>query len=432
MSWIEPSFWISHEAISSLEFEENLICKLLLKGVACMFFIGIDIGKRNHEAALLDEQGKQLGKTLRFANSKHGSEQLLQFINQYELLPDTTMIGMEATGHYWLSVYSFLNKLGFHVTAFNPIQSDSLRNFYIRKTKTDTIDAVLIAQVMRMDLPDPTQLPKEELFQLKQLERFRYSVVDNMSDLKRKVIACLDQVFPEYDQLFSDMFGKSSTQLLVQSPLPEDLLEIDSENLIQLLNQASNGRLGRTKAERKVEQLKGIAEASFGISIATDVFKLQIQLLLEQIQLFERQIYQIEVEMTQIVEKQENFLTTITGIGPITAAVIIGEVGDIHRFERPNQLLAFAGLDASVRQSGDFTGTKNHLSKRGSPYLRRAIWQAAFVASQKDPALSVYYQGLRKRGKSHGTAIGAVCRKLVNIIFVIWTTNHPYEVHLNP
>ncbi|MGG5340572.1 IS110 family transposase [Enterococcus sp. AZ192] len=395
-----------------------------------MFFIGIDIGKRNHEAALLDEQGKLLGKTLRFANSKRGSEQLLQFINQYELLPDTTMIGMEATGHYWLSIYSFLHRLGFHVTAFNPIQSDSLRNFYIRKTKTDTVDSVLIAQVMRMDLPDPTQLPKEEIFQLKQLERFRYSVVDNMSDLKRKVIACLDQVFPEYNQLFSDMFGKSSTQLLLQSPLPEDLVEIDSDKLIQLLNQASNGRLGRSKAEQKVNQLKGIAESSFGISIATDVFKLQIQLLLEQIQLFEKQIHQLEDEMVRIVEKQENFLTTITGIGPITAAVIIGEVGDIHRFERPNQLLAFAGLDASVHQSGDFTGTQNHLSKRGSPYLRRAIWQAAFIASQKDPALSAYYQGLRTRGKSHGTAIGAVCRKLVNIIFAIWTTDKPYEVRL--
>ncbi|WP_227655641.1 transposase [Enterococcus avium] len=110
-------------------------------------------------------------------------------------------------------------------------------------------------------------------------------------------------------------------------------------------------------------------------------------------------------------------MTTITGIGDITAAVLMAEAGDIKRFERPNQLLAFfAGLDASVHQSGDFTGTKNRLSKRGSPYLRRAIWQAAFVAAFKDPALSLYYQKLRKRGKSHGTAIGAVARKLVNII----------------
>lgn len=152
--------------------------------------------------------------------------------------------------------------------------------------------------------------------------------------------------------------------------------------------------------------------------------------MLEQIKLLESQIKIVEEEIHELISKQENYLTTITGIGDITAAVIMAEVGDISRFDRPNQLLAFAGLDASVHQSGDFTGTKNKLSKRGSPYLRRAIWQAAFIAAFKDPALSQYYQKLRTRGKSHGTAIGAVSRKLVNIIFAIWTQNKPYEVHL--
>jgi len=121
-------------------------------------------------------------------------------------------------------------------------------------------------------------------------------------------------------------------------------------------------------------------------------------------------------------------LTTITGIGNVTAAVIIGEIGDIKRFECPAQLLAFAGLDASVHQSGDFIGTKNRLSKRGSPYLRCALWQAAFVVSIYDPALSKYYQKLRKRGKAHGTAVCAVARELVNIIFAVWKNNKPYEV----
>ena len=368
-----------------------------------MFFVGIDIGKRNHEAAIIDEKGKPVGKPIRFSNTKAGSEKLLQFINNHELSPDNSMIGLEATGHYWLSVFSFLIDLGFNVIPFNPIQSDTLRNFYIRKTKTDTIDAVLIAQVIRMDLPDQTYLPSEDIVRLKQLSRFRYSIVDQTSDLKRKVIASLDQVFPEYEKLFSDMFGKSSTQLLLQSPLPEDILEIDSKKLIELLNKASNGRLTIEKSTEKVQQLKELAKDSFGIRVATDVYKLQIQLLLQQILVLEEQLKTVEEEMAELVENQDQYLTTITGIGPVTAAVIISEVGDIQRFERPNQLLAFAGLDASVHQSGDFTGTRNKLSKRGSPYLRRAIWQAAFIASYRDPALSLYYQSLRKRGKHHGT-----------------------------
>src|SRR5699024_3361179 len=152
-------------------------------------------------------------------------------------------------------------------------------------------------------------------------------------------------------------------------------------------------------------QLRDLAQDSFGIRVATDVYKLQIQLLLQQILLLEEQLKTVEDEMAELVAAQDQYLTTITGIGPVTAAVILSEVADHRRFE---------------------------LSKRGSPYRRRAIWQAAFIASNRDPALSLYYQNLRKRGKHHGTAVGAVCRKLVNIIFAVWTKGKPYEVHINP
>lgn len=142
------------------------------------------------------------------------------------------MVGMESTGHYWLSIYTFVYKLGFHTTVFNPIQSDVLRGFYIWKTKNDTIDALLIAKVIRLDLPDKTELPAENIFRLKQLERFRYDLVDRCSELKRKILACLDQIF-------SDVFGCPSTQVLLDSPIPEDLLEIDTERLIETINTAS-------------------------------------------------------------------------------------------------------------------------------------------------------------------------------------------------
>lgn len=395
-----------------------------------MFFVGIDIGKTNHEIALIDSSGNQIGKTIRISNTKKGSTALLSFFEKHQLTSENMMIGMEATGHYRLAIYSFLTKLDYFVTAFNPIQSDVLRSFYIRKTKTDTVDAVLIAQVIRMDLPDKTTIPNEDIFRLKQLERFRYSLSDSAGDLKRKILACLDQVFPEYEKLFSDVFGCSSRHILQHSPLPEDILELDTQLLIETLNIASEKRLGLSRSQNKVVKLKELATDSFGISFATDVFKLEIHIMLEQIQLIENQIAIVEESIKELVAKQDNYLTTITGIGPITAAVILGEIGDINRFERPNQLLAFAGLDASVHQSGDFLGTKNRISKRGSPYLRRALWHAAFVASSFDPALSIYYKKLRARGKKHGTAVVAVARKLVNIIFAVWTKNIPYEIHL--
>lgn len=397
-----------------------------------MFYIGIDIGKRNHEIGLIDDKGKPIGKTLQFSNSKKGSDKLLEFINQYNLTPGNSIVGIEATGHYWLSVFSFLHKLGFKITVFNPLQSDALRSFYIRKTKTDTKDAHLIAQVIRIDSPDETPFMEEDLLRLRNLERLRYSFVDQSSDIKRKVISLLDQIFPEYEKLFSDTFGKSSTGVLLHSPLPEDLLEIDTQKLASLLNTVSKGRYGEERARNKATQIKENASDSFGISIATDVFKMQIQLLLEQISLLENHLQQIETVMIEISNRQEHFLTTITGIGDVTACVILGEIGDIKRFERPEQLVAFVGLDASVHQSGDFNSSKTRISKRGSPYLRRAIWQAAFVASFHDPALSLHYQKLRKRGKAHGTAVGAVARKLTHIIFAILRDNEPYEVRISP
>ncbi|MBU5267845.1 transposase, partial [Virgibacillus proomii] len=190
-------------------------------------------------------------------------------------------------------------------------------------------------------------------------------------------------------------------------------------------------RLGETKAFNKANQIRESALNTFGISIGTDVFKLQIQLLLEQISLIEKHLEKIEKVMIDISNRQEHFLTTITGISDVTACVILGEIGSIKRFERPEQLVAFAGLDASVHQSGDFNSSRTRLSKRGSPYLRRAIWQAAFVASFHDPALPLHYQRLRKRGKAHGTAVGAVARKLTHIIFAILRDKKPYEPRPN-
>jgi len=398
--------------------------------VLILFYLGIDIGKRHHEIGLINDKGDSIGKTLRFSNSKSGSEKLLEFINQHDLTPDNVLIGLEATGHYWLSVFSFLHKLGFKSTVFNPLQSDALRHFYIRKTKTDVKDAYLIAQVIRIDSPKETPFIEEDLLRLRNLERLRYAFVDQSSDLKRKIISLLDQVFPEYEQIFSDTFGKSSTELLLNSPLPEDLLNIETDQLAALLNNVSQGRLGESRALDKAMKVKESAENTFGISIGTDVFKLQIQLLLEQISLIEKHLKQIETAMIEISERQEHFLTTITGIGDVTACVILGEIGSIERFERPEQLVAFAGLDASVHQSGDFNSSRTRISKRGSPYLRRAIWQAAFVASYHDPSLSIHYQKLRNRGKAHGTAIGAVARKLTHIIFAILRDKKPYEPRL--
>lgn len=388
-----------------------------------MFYCGIDIAKYKHEASVIDTNGKAMLDSISFTNDKKGCEKILAVFQKFEISPADVIIGMEATGHYWLSVYAFFLELGYNVKVINPIQSEAFRKMYIRQTKNDSKDSYIIAQIMRFGEYSATSLSDENIIALRQLSRYRLALVDACGDCKRRVIALLDQVFPEYDKLFSDTFGSSSTELLLNCPTPEDMLAISTRKLTNILNKASHGRFGKEKAE----ELKAAAKDTFGVAFAKDAFSFQIKQLMQQVVFLEKQLSELEEQIADLLHKTNQYITTINGIGDVLGAIIVSEIGDINRFERPNQLVAFAGLDVTVKQSGEFSGSKNKISKRGSPYLRRAIWLAAQRAAFCDPILSEYYQSLRARGKHHLTAVGGVARKLCNIIFVILKENRPYQ-----
>lgn len=387
-----------------------------------MFYVGIDIAKKNHEASIINSNGKLLDKSISFSNSEAGCTKLTSLLDKYEADTSNVIIGMEATGHYWISLYSFLIDLGFTVYVINPIQSDAFRKMYIRQTKNDSKDSFIIAQIMRFGEFSSTSLADEDIMALRQLSRYRLALVDECSDWKRKCIALLDQVFPEYSKLFSDTFGVTSRELLSKYPTPEDMVCIDTNTLAELLTKASKGRFGISKAN----EIQKSASNTFGVSFAKDAFAFQIKQIIAQINFIEEQLKELEIEISTLLHKTNQVITTITGIGDVLGGIIIGEIGDISRFESAPQLVAYAGLDVAVRQSGDFVGTQTKISKRGSPYLRRAIWLAATVAAFKDPVLSAYYQSLKARGKHHLTAVGAVARKMCNIIFAVLRDNKPY------
>ena len=388
-----------------------------------MLFVGIDIGKNNHVASMMDEKGKVVFKAFSFSNTTDGGNALFSKLSSFSSDPSDFEIGMEATGHYWLSVYSFLFEKGFLLHVINPIQTDGWRKgTEIRKRKNDTIDSVLIADLIRYGQFVETRLANEDLFSLRTLTRFRTYLVESISDLKRKVVCILDQVFPEYQSIFSNIFGRTSKEILLQFPSPIDFENISSETLAKLLAQLSRQKVGATKAE----QLKAAASSSFGITFAQNSFTFQLKALIEQISFIENQVKETETEISRIMEKLKSPITTITGIGNVTGAAIISEIGDISKFDSPRKLVAFAGIDASVTQSGEFEATHNVMSKRGSPYLRKAIFQSALVASFKDPVLSAYYQKKRSEGKHHLTCVGAVSRKMCNIIYAVLKNNEPY------
>lgn len=388
-----------------------------------MIIIGIDIGKNKHEATLIDEKGNIIGKSIKFENSTAGFNKLISSINNYNISNDKFVFSMEATGHYWLALFSKLVESDYNVQVINPIQTDACRKFYIRETKNDSKDSFLIAQVTRFNGYSKTTLPDEVMISLKELTRFRTFLVDDISDYKRKATVVIDKIFPEYTQIFSDTFGKTSKEILTKYPLPKDILDEDLESLAKVLSTSSKGRLGYSKAE----QLQNLAKESFGIKFATEALVMEIKSILSTIEHLQNQVSKLDEKIAVLLRSLGTTIETIPGIGPILGAIIVSEIGDINRFSHASKLVAYAGIDPTVKQSGEFNATKNRMSKRGTPYLRRALWTASIVAAFNDPNLHEYYLKKKNEGKHHGTIIGAIARKLIYRIFIVLKDNIPYQ-----
>ena len=386
-----------------------------------MFYLGIDIGKNFHVASLLDERKNVIFQGFEFKNTTDDAKRLLEKLKPYPELE----IGMEATGHYWLALYSFLVKNHFVVHVVNPIQTDSWRNSTrIRPHKTDKIDSLIIADFIRYGDFSETELASEEILELRNLSRFRFSLVSQIGDLKRQTICVLDKLFPEYQSVFSDVFGKTSKEILSLFSSPADFEDIAADKLKLLLERVSL----KAFAKKKLNELSSKAKNSFGISFGLESLKFQLQSLLAHISFIEEQVSRIDSKITELLEEFKSPITTIPGIGNVIGAAILSEVGDISRFSSPAKLVAYAGLDAKISQSGTSKDSTSKMTKRGSPYLRTAIFRAAFIASNSDPVFKAFYEKKKSEGKHHLTCIGAVARKLCYTIHAILSKNSPYEI----
>lgn len=392
-----------------------------------MYIVGVDIAKRSHEATVIDVSGNTIKKPFNFKNDADGFLKLISALDAISTNPTDFVIGMESTSHYWLALYSNLERRGYTVHVFNPLQSNALREMFIRQVKSDERDCFVIAEVIRFGRYTEGGMPPTDIYELREMCRARFSMVDMVSDLKRKVIALLDQVFPEYELLFTNIFGLTSSELLRNCSTPEEILAIDTEKLIEIISIPSRKRFGRQKAE----EIQALAENSFGIVLNYDTMGVLIKQHMEHIRFSEQQIVELDARIALLFSKFDTCITTVPGVGPVLGATIYSEIGDISRFSSATKLAAFAGIDPTVKQSGEFTATRNHMSKRGSPYLRRALWQASTIAVHYDPAIRAFFQKKRAEGKPYMNAIGHVTRKLTNIIFAVLRDNKPYYIQLD-
>ena len=387
-----------------------------------MYIVGIDIGKNHHEASIVSPEGKQIGRSLRFATTHKGADSLMSFIFK-NIGNSPCVFGMEATGHYWYPIYSFLKAKGYTIYVINPIQSDSLRKMYIRQTKNDSIDSFLIAEVIRFGQFGTTSMADENILAMRQLCRYRDSVISSRTEIKLRIGTIMEQIFPEYEKQFSSLWVSTSMGILEKYLTPENIENAPIDELFEIIKDKSHNRLTRAKAI----SIKEAAADTFGIKIAQDAFSFQLKQLIDRMNFLDKQIEALDIEIMKYYEQFDCYLHTIPGIGIIGAATILAEIGDISRFKNSSALVAFAGIDPTVRQSGEFNSTHNHMSKRGSPYLRHAIFLAATTCSFHNSPLNAYYKKKRDQGKHHLTATGAVARKLTTIIYAVLRDSKPYK-----
>ena len=384
-----------------------------------MVYIGIDIAKFKHFASVVSSDGEVIVKPFPFENSREGFMKLVEEIENFQ----DPLIGLESTGHYAENLIYFLYERGYKIGLINPIQTDSLRDSNIRKTKTDKIDTKLIVECLMLRKYSLISHQDIDIIKLKRLSRFRMEMVQQQTRIKTQLTGCLDIVFPELPSFFKgNLHLKTSYALLEKYSSAKSIRSTRIDGLTNLLYNNSKGKYTYDDALR----LKELAKSSVGLD--NPAIELQIKCLITQLKLYQKQIKDIDLSIMTLMEILNSPILTIPGVGYTLGAMIISEIGDIKKFSNPSKLLAFAGLDPVTKQSGNFQSDHMKISKRGSTYLRYAIYRVAFLIIYNNQTFRNYYLDKRAQGKGHRVALGHVCNKLVRVIFKILTDNISFNL----
>ncbi len=387
-----------------------------------MVYVGIDIAKLNHFASAISSDGEVLIEPFQFLNDNDGFFLLLSKLCQFD--KNSIIIGLESTAHYGDNLAHFLVVKGFKVCIINPIQTATLRKNNIRKTKTDKVDTLVIAKALAlMEHPRFLTLYDISLFQLKSLGRFRLNLMKQRTRLKIQLTSYVDMVFPELQYFFkSGLHGKACYAILKEAPSAQAIASMHLTHLKALLMSNSHGHFQKETAL----ELRALAQKSVGNSDRS--LSIRIAQTIQQIELLDGQLSDIDQEIADIMVSLNSVILSIPGIGLINGGMILGEIGDITRFPSPKKLLAFAGLDPSVYQSGNFSAKRTRMSKRGSSTLRYALINAAHNVVKNNKTFKSYYDLKRSEGRSHYGALGHCAGKLVRVIYKMLTDNVEFKL----
>lgn len=388
-----------------------------------MIYVGIDIAKLDHYASAVNSDGVVLIEPFKFRNDADGFHMLSTKLESFPA-SERIIIGLESTAHYGNNLVRYLVSRSYDVCVINPIKTSSMRKNNIRKTKTDKVDTFIICQTLAMQQSYRfVSFDDLDLMDLKSLGRFRQKSIKQRTRLKIQLKAAVDQTFPELQYFFkSGLHQKAVYALLKEAPTAQAIASMHLTHLAHILEVASHGHFKKDQAR----ELRVLARNSVGYP--DSAIAIQIVHAVEQIELLNSQIAHVEAEMTDIMKVRDSVIMTIPGIGYINGGMILGEIGDIHRFSSSKQLLAYAGLDPSVYQSGQFQATKTRMSKRGSKTLRFALVNAAHNVVKNNATFQAYYDAKMAEGRTHYNALGHCAGKLVRVIFKMLTDNVEFNL----
>ena len=387
-----------------------------------MIYVGIDIAKTNHYASIVNySTGEVIENPFLVTNNKQGFDFLYSKIKDFN--KEKVLIGLESTAHYGNNLIFYFHEKQFNLGIINPIQTAALRKTKIRKVKNDKVDSLLICEALSLGYYNLLSNYDIKLLEIKSLCRFHKDLKDKAAEAKIQLKTYVDQLFPELNGFFKDNLDiKTAHELLKLYQSPEDISKVNLTKLSNLLIKSSHGKYDKHRAI----ELKNLASNSVGIN--NFALSIQIKMTIELIELLESQIKNIEKQVSDFIKKSDNVITSIPGIGDMTAAIIISEIGDINRFNNPGQVLAFAGLDPSVKQSGNFNASSTRMSKRGSSLLRYALILAANNVQLNTKTFNNYYNTKRLEGKLHYNALGHCAGKLIRTIFYMLKNNVKFNL----
>ena len=390
-----------------------------------MICVGIDVAKDKHDCFILSSEGEALADVFTIQNNAEGFDRLLQTIRRCTRPEDKIKVGLEATGHYSYNILGFLLNEGLPTYVINPLHTNLYRkSLSLRKTKTDRVDARTIAAMLMSDVDlkshTDTAYRNEEL---KSLTRYRLDKVRERAKLKQSVSRLVTILFPELEKLVPSLHLASVYALLIEFPGAKQVAEAHLTHLKAVLYGASKGRYGRDMATT----LRDAAKCSVGSVMPAK--SLELQHTIRLIRELDAEIEDIETAIQSMMAEIQSPITTIPGIGVRMGAMILAEIGDFSRFNSPDKILAYAGMSPSTYQSGQLSlsGPYSHMEKRGSRYLRYALYNATKYVCLWDPAFAAYLAKKRGEGRHYNVAISHAAKKLVRLIYAMEKSKQSYR-----